>query len=240
MKEKISIIIPCYNEETFISSILEKVRSCCQKLTIDSEIIIINDGSIDRSLQAIEQFQHQHPELALKIINHPNNKGKGACIISGIKNANSHYTLIQDADLEYDPRDYSKLLQPFIENNADVVYGSRFRSGDAHRVLFFMHTIGNKFLTLLSNIFTGLNLTDMECGYKMFRTEVLKQITLNEQRFGFEPEVTAKISSIKNIRIYEVGISYHGRTYKEGKKINWKDGIAALFCIIKYNIFKRN
>jgi glycosyltransferase involved in cell wall biosynthesis len=176
----------------------------------------------------------------IKIFNHAANKGKGTCIRTGLKQATGNFIIIQDADLEYNPRDYNKMLLLFIENRADVVYGSRFRGSEAHRVLFFMHTIGNKILTFVSNLFTQLNLSDMECGYKMFRTEILKKINLKEERFGFEPEVTAKISRIKNIRIYEVGISYYGRTYTEGKKIKWPDGLRALYCIIKYNLFNNS
>lgn len=237
MEKKLSIIIPCYNEESFIEVILNNIIDISLPKTVSKELIVINDGSTDGSLKLIEQFKNRQLECDMIIVSHAVNKGKGSSIKSGIKSATGDYIIIQDADLEYDPKDYSKMLLLFIENRADVVYGSRFRTGDAHRVLFFMHTIGNKFLTFLSNLFTQLNLTDMECGYKMFRAEILKNLQLHEQRFGFEPEVTAKISRIKNIRIYEIGISYHGRTYADGKKIKWQDGFRALYCILKYNLF---
>ena len=239
MEKKLSIIIPCYNEESFIYTILNNILESSLPNTISKELIVVNDGSTDNSMKLIEDFKNIHPGCDMMIVNHPVNKGKGSCIKTGIQYATGDYIIIQDADLEYDPKDYNKMLSLFLENRADVVYGSRFRTGDAHRVLFFMHTIGNKFLTFLCNLFTQLNLTDMECGYKMFRSEILKNIQLHEQRFGFEPEVTSKISRIKNIRIYEIGISYHGRTYADGKKIKWQDGFRALYCIIKYNLFVR-
>ena len=238
MEKKLSIIIPCYNEEKYICHILQSIVDCSLQKNVSKEIIVVNDGSTDNTKPFLEEFKNTRPGEMI-IINHSLNKGKGACIKTGIQYATGDYIIIQDADLEYDPRDYSKMLALLLENRADVVYGSRFGTGEAHRVLFFMHTIGNKFLTFLSNIFTQLNLTDMECGYKMFRTEILKKIRLTEKRFGFEPEVTAKISRIKNVRIYEIGISYYGRTYADGKKIKWQDGFRALYCILKYNLFAR-
>ena len=238
MEKKLSIIIPCYNEEKYIYTVLQNIVNSCLPKTVSKEIIVVNDGSTDNTKSTLEEFKcTQSGDLI--IIDHPFNKGKGSCIKKGIEYATGDYIIIQDADLEYDPRDYGKMLCLLLENHADVVYGSRFRGSEAHRVLFFMHTIGNKFLTFLSNIFTQLNLTDMECGYKMFRTEVLKKIHLTEKRFGFEPEITAKISRIKDIRIYEIGISYYGRTYADGKKIKWRDCFRALYCILKYNLFIR-
>jgi glycosyltransferase involved in cell wall biosynthesis len=204
---------------------------------LEKEIIVINDGSADDTADTVNQFVEKNP--AVHVIHHPKNMGKGAAIRSALTRVSGDIIIIQDADLEYDPGDFEKLLQPIMKGVADVVYGSRFTGNGPHRVLFFFHTMGNKFLTFLSNLFTGLNLTDMETGYKMFRTDILKQITLKENRFGFEPEVTAKISRVKGIRIYEVGIAYYGRTYQEGKKINWADGFRAIWCILKYNLFSR-
>ena len=227
---KLSIIIPCYNEQSTIREIVHKIN--LQK-NINKEIIIIDDNSTDRTREILEK---EVRDKVNKIIFNDKNYGKGYSIRKGIENASGDYTLIQDADLEYDPNDYKKLLSPIINGNADVVYGSRFIGGDEKRVLYFWHTMGNKFLTLISNIFSNLNLTDMEVGYKLFKTNLLKSIDLKEDRFGFEPEITAKISK-KNIKIYEVGISYFGRKYSEGKKITWKDGFSALRCIFKYNLF---
>jgi glycosyltransferase involved in cell wall biosynthesis len=236
--KKLSILIACYNEESMILSLLNKIKSTeCELI---KEIIIVNDGSTDNTVELVKEYIKVNPENGIKLLEHKSNKGKGASIQSALASATGDVVIIQDADLEYNPSEYNKLLKPIADGYADVVYGSRFRGSEAHRVLFFFHTIGNKFLTFLSNLFTGINLTDMETGYKMFRTEILKNICLKEKRFGFEPEVTAKISRIKDIRIYEVGISYYGRTYKEGKKIKWKDGFRAIYCIIKYNIFSRN
>tara|TARA_Y100000996_G_C22512665_1_gene639080 strand:+ start:300 stop:989 length:690 start_codon:yes stop_codon:yes gene_type:complete len=227
---KLTIIIPCYNEQSTIKEIVQKIN--LQK-NINKEIIIIDDNSTDRTKEILEKELRNEVN---KIILNDKNYGKGYSIRKGIENASGDYTLIQDADLEYDPNDYKKLLRPIENGNADVVYGSRFIGGDEKRVLYFWHTMGNKFLTLISNIFSNLNLTDMEVGYKLFKTDLLKSIDLKEDRFGFEPEITAKISK-KNIKIYEVGISYFGRKYSEGKKITWKDGFSALRCIFKYNLF---
>ena len=239
MKKKLTIIVPCYNEEKYIYLALQKIVDAKLPDGIAKEIIVINDGSTDATNSEIKNFKNQYDSVDIKLIDHTANIGKGSCIVKGIEIATGDYILIQDADLEYDPRDYNKMLLLLIEDRADVVYGSRFRGSEPHRVLFFMHTIGNKFLTFLSNLFTQLNLTDMECGYKMFRADILKNIKLKEKGFGFEPEITAKISRLKNVRIYEVGVSYYGRTYAEGKKIKWPDGFRALYCILKYNLFDR-
>lgn len=235
----LSIVIPAYNEANTILALLNKVASVDLIDNIVKEIIIVNDCSIDITESIIDGFIKQNPNLIIKYKKHDKNQGKGAAIATGIQLATGDYLIIQDADLEYNPEEFNILLKPMIDNFADVVYGSRFMGGKPHRILFFWHTIGNKFLTFLSNMFTNLNLTDMETCYKLFRTETIKGIELKEKRFGFEPEVTAKISRIKNIRIYEVGISYYGRTYQDGKKISWKDGIVALYCIFKYALFKR-
>ena len=228
---KISIIIPCYNEESTIEKIVHKILDLNN---LDLEIIIVDDNSTDGSKNIIET---KIKNRVSKVIFNDRNYGKGYSIRKGIEVATGDITIIQDADLEYDPKDYEKILEPFKIGVADVVYGSRFIGSDKKRVLYFWHTVGNKFLTLFSNIFTDLNLSDMEVGYKAFRTDVLKSINLKENRFGFEPEITAKISK-KSLRLYEVGISYFGRKYNEGKKITWKDGFSAIRCIIKYNLFK--
>jgi len=230
---KISVIIPCYNEEKFIENLLRKVSTSLKKF--DHEIIIVNDFSSDKSKLIIESLEIENS----KLFNHEENLGKGAALRTGIQNSIGEIIIIQDADLEYDPNEYGKLIQPIIDDLADVVYGSRFRSGDRSRVLFFWHSLGNQFLTFLSNMFTNLNLTDMETCYKVFRGDILRSIPIEENRFGFEPEITAKISKIRpRLRIYEVGISYYGRTYEDGKKITWKDGFRALYSIIKYNLFR--
>jgi glycosyltransferase involved in cell wall biosynthesis len=239
LEKKLSIIVPCYNEEKLIGAVLEKIVHAQLDGRLEKDIIIVDDGSTDNTGDVILQFIRDNCEGNLHFIRHDENQGKGASIRSALPAAKGEFIVIQDADFEYQPSEYNKLLKPILEGHADVVYGSRFRGSEAHRVLFFMHTIGNKFLTFCSNVFTGLNLTDMETGYKMFRTEILKSFRLAENRFGFEPEVTAKISRMKNIRIYEVGISYYGRSYEEGKKIKWHDGLKTLFCIFKYNIFSK-
>lgn len=234
MNQKLSIIIPVYNEEKTVHFILDKIKKVELTNNIAKEIIIIDDCSTDNSLATLNEYKSTNNHLDIIILTHPVNKGKGAALHTGIYKATGDIVIIQDADLEYDPKEYNILLAPILEGVADVVYGSRFMGGKPHRVLFFWHSIGNKFLTFLSNMFTNLNLTDMETCYKMFKTEIIQKIKLQENRFGFEPEVTAKISKIKGIRIYEVGISYYGRTFEEGKKISWKDGFRAIYCIFKY------
>jgi len=237
--KKLSIIIPAYNEGKTIHLILDKIKEVRLIQEIQKEVIIVNDCSTDDTETAINNYFGNNSDFSITYLRHDINKGKGAALHTGIKNATGDYLIIQDADLEYDPNEYNILLKPIIDSFADVVYGSRFMGGKPHRILFFWHTIGNKFLTFVSNMFTNLNLTDMETCYKVFRTEIIQGIKLKENRFGFEPEVTAKVSRIPKIRIYEVGISYYGRTYEEGKKIGWRDGFRALYCILKYGLFKR-
>lgn len=227
--QTLTIVIPVYNESEYIREIIRRVREC-DIAGLDREIIVVDDGSTDGTREIL---QEKIEPLVDKIIYKPENEGKGAALRDGFRAATGDFIIVQDADLEYDPAEYKKLLKPMLENQADVVYGSRFAGGEPHRVLFFWHSVGNKFLTLLSNMFTNLNLTDMECCYKLFRKEVLESVTIQEKRFGFEPEITAKVAS-GNWRIFEVGISYFGRSYSEGKKITWRDGFHAIWCIIKY------
>ena len=223
----------------YICKVLDRILAVSLLYNFEKEIIIVDDASTDNTQALISNYCKEKNTDNIRSICIKENQGKGAAIKTGIRYINGDVILIQDADLEYDPREYNKLLQPIVEGYADVVYGSRFMGDGPHRVLFFFHTIGNKLLTFLSNLFTQLNLTDMETGYKMFKADILKQLSLSENRFGFEPEVTAKVSRIKGIRIYEVGIAYYGRTFEEGKKINWKDGLRAIYCVLKYNIFSR-
>ncbi|MEL6255158.1 MAG: glycosyltransferase family 2 protein [Bacteroidota bacterium] len=239
MSQTLSIIIPAYNEEATIHNILDRVREVELIEDLQKEILIVNDCSSDKTEEKIFEYQKKHADLNIRYFKHEKNMGKGAALHSGIREASGEYSIIQDADLEYDPQEYNLLLKPMLRNVADVVYGSRFMGGRPHRILFFWHSIGNKFLTFLSNAATNLNLTDMETCYKLFRSDILKSLKLKEKRFGFEPEVTAKISRVPGIRIYEVGISYYGRTYEEGKKIGWKDGFRAIYCILKYGFWGR-
>jgi len=239
MEKTLSIIIPVYNEEQTLNTILEKVFSVQLISNIKREVVIVNDASTDQSETIIQDYMKKNLENNIQYYAQPKNMGKGAAIHTGIDKSKGDFLIIQDADLEYDPYDYNDLLAPVINGFADVVYGSRFIGGKPHRTLFFLHTIGNKLLTFTSNLFTNINITDMETCYKLFKADIIKKVHLKEKRFGFEPEVTAKIARIENIRIYEVGISYYGRTYQEGKKINWKDGVRAIYCILKYNLFSR-
>ena len=235
----LSVIIPVFNEESTILSLLQKVCSVSLPDGVERDIVVVDDCSEDRTWEILNDFLHSNPDLPVRIFRHEKNKGKGAALRRAIREAKGHYIVIQDADLEYDPSEFSILLKPVLDGYADVVYGSRFMGGSPHRILFFWHSVGNKFLTFLSNMLTNLNLTDMETCYKLFRADILKSLDLKENRFGFEPEVTARIARFPGVRIYEVGISYYGRTYNEGKKINWRDGFSAIWCILKYNIWAR-
>ncbi len=236
--KKLSILMPAYNEEATIEAILDAVARVELKDGTRKELIVINDCSSDGTGERVLSWISRNPKVETIYCEHDRNRGKGAAIHTGIARATGDFLIIQDADLEYDPQEYELLLAPVRAGHADVVYGSRFVGGNPHRILFFWHTVGNKFLTFLSNWGTNLNLTDMETCYKLFRTELLQSLTLQEKRFGFEPEVTAKIARVPGVRIYEVGISYYGRTYAEGKKIRWQDGVQAIFCILRYNVFR--
>ncbi|MCE7042235.1 glycosyltransferase family 2 protein [Dyadobacter sp. CY312] len=233
---KLSVIVPAYNEEKTIITVLEKLKSVELVGGFWKEIVVVNDCSADNTEGKVIQFIAENPQIEISYFKHDINRGKGAALHTGIRKASGDYIIVQDADLEYDPEEFNILLKPVINGYADVVYGSRFMGGRPHRILFFWHTIGNKFLTFLSNMFCNLNLSDMETCYKLFRADLIKGLDLQEKRFGFEPEVTAKISKIPKIRIYEVGVSYYGRTYEEGKKINWKDGFRAIYCILRYGL----
>jgi glycosyltransferase involved in cell wall biosynthesis len=239
VNKTLSIVIPAYNEGPTIHFILDKVKAVKLIGGMAKEIIIVNDCSKDDTEAAIERYRTANTDLNIQYYKHEVNQGKGAALHTGIRLAKGDFVIIQDADLEYDPEEYNILLKPILDGFADVVYGSRFMGGRPHRILFFWHTIGNRFLTFLSNSLTNLNLTDMETCYKVFRRDIIQSLKLQEKRFGFEPEVTARIARIPKIRIYEVGISYYGRTYEEGKKIGWRDGFRAIYCIVKYNVFKK-
>jgi glycosyltransferase involved in cell wall biosynthesis len=236
---KLSILIPVYNEANTIHLILDRIAEVKLINDIEKEVIMVNDCSTDKTEEALLKYIAEHPDSNIRYYKHEVNKGKGAALHTAIPLATGEFTVIQDADLEYDPEEYNLLLKPVVRGDADIVYGSRFLGGNAHRILFFWHSIGNKFLTFLTNMFSNLNLTDVHTCYKLMKTSTLQGLPLKEKRFSFDPELTAKIARIPNIRIYEVGISYYGRTYAEGKKINWKDGVSALYCILKYNLFSR-
>ena len=234
----LSIIIPAYNEARTIHLILDRVFAVSLIRDIQKEVILVNDCSSDNTEEVLLKYMASNPGMNMQYYKHEKNQGKGAAIQTGIKNAKGEFLIIQDADLEYDPEEINELLKPVLRGSADVVFGSRFQGGNPHRILFYWHSIGNKLLTRLSNMLTNLNLTDMETCYKLCKTHIIQNIELKEKRFGFEPEITAKLARVPEIRIYEVGISYYGRTYKEGKKIGWKDGFRALYCILKYNLFR--
>jgi glycosyltransferase involved in cell wall biosynthesis len=237
--DTLSIIVPVYNEAATIHRILDLLRELRLTNDIAKEIILVNDCSTDASAATIRAYAARYPEMGLQLLEHSVNQGKGAALHTGIRQATGDYIVIQDADLEYDPEEYNLLIKPILKGFADVVFGSRFMGGNPHRILFFWHSIGNQVLTFLSNMMTDLNLTDMETCYKMFRRDILQSMRLEENRFGFEPEVTAKVARVPGVRIYEVGISYYGRTYAEGKKIGWRDGFRAIYCILKYGWARR-
>lgn len=237
--KKLSILIPAYNEAKTIHLILNKVNDVMLLNGIEKEIVIVNDCSTDNTIEVVEKYIKDYTSLNIRLYNQEYNQGKGAAIHKAIELATGNYVIVQDADLEYDPNEYNSLMKPVLDGFADVVYGSRFMGGNPHRILFFWHSIGNGVLTTLSNMFTNLNLTDMETCYKLMRSDIAKSLNLKEKRFGFEPELTAKLSRVYKIRIYEVGISYYGRTYEEGKKIGWKDGFRAIYCILKYNLWSK-
>ncbi|MEL7251877.1 MAG: glycosyltransferase family 2 protein [Bacteroidota bacterium] len=239
MAKTLSVIIPVYNEEKTIYTVLERITQVKLIQGVGLEIIVVNDCSTDQTQLQIERFTTLPSHLSLQCFTHPTNMGKGSAIHTGIQHASGDFIIIQDADLEYDPNEFNLLLKPILADYADVVYGSRFIGGQPHRILFFWHSFGNKLLTFLSNALTNLNLTDMETCYKLFRAEIIQSLHLKEKRFGFEPEVTAKISRLNNVRIYEVGISYYGRSYVDGKKIGIQDGFRAIWCILKYNLWSR-
>jgi glycosyltransferase involved in cell wall biosynthesis len=234
---KLSIVMPAYNEGKTIHLILDRIRNTNLNHGMSKEVIIVNDCSSDNTEEAVFRYMQNTPDLNIVYVRHEKNSGKGAALHTGIAKATGDYVIIQDADLEYDPSEYNIMLEPIHDGFADVVYGSRFMGGKPHRLLFFWHSIGNKMLTWLCNMFSGLNMTDMETCYKLFKRGIIQSLKLKEKRFGFEPEVTIKVARVPNVRVYEVGISYYGRTYSEGKKINWRDGLRAVYCIFRYGLF---
>jgi len=231
--KKLSVVIPCYNEERTLEGVVDRVLAA-DRCGLEIEVIVVDDGSRDRSAEVMKALAEKHPQIVAAF--HAINQGKGAALRTGFQKASGDIVLVQDADQEYDPNEYPKLLGPILDGRADVVFGSRFKGGEECRVLYFWHSVGNKVLTLASNMFTNINLTDMETCYKVFKREIIQAVTIEENRFGFEPEITAKVAKMRP-RIFEVGISYNGRTYEEGKKIGWKDGVRALYCIVRYNLF---
>ncbi|MFB6257966.1 MAG: glycosyltransferase family 2 protein [Flavobacteriales bacterium] len=239
MAEKLSIIIPAYNEEATIEIVLAKVRDMELLGEVEKELVVVDDASTDRTFELVEAFRDGHPDTDFKLLQQPLNKGKGTAVQRGLQEASGSILVIQDADLEYDPRSFNAMLEPILNGFADVVYGSRFKGGHPHRMLFFWHSIGNHMLTFFSNMFCNLNLSDMETCYKMVRKELVDRFELKEKGFGLEPELTAKLAKIPGIRIYEVGIPYYGRTYAEGKKVGWTDGFRAFWCVLKYNLFSK-
>lgn len=237
--QTLSIIIPAYNESAHIKTVIKRVAETDIHLPVQKEIIIVDDGSTDDTYRIASDFVNNIKGMNILLLQNEQNRGKGYSVRKALKHISGDFVLIQDADLEYDPAEYDELIAPIVEGHADVVYGSRFTGAKPQRKLYFWHNVGNKFITFLSDLFTGLNLTDIETCFKAFRSDIIKSINLYENRFGFEPEVTAKISRIKGVRIYEIGISYYGRTYKEGKKVKWFDGLSAIWCILTYNVWKR-